>query len=132
MSNRANKKIYVGCAQADAHYRDLLVFGRHRWELYSKPSIDFLTSDRGKTELAEYKAMVEMKIQNADGMMFMVTAHTSNDPLALWEIEQARVLGIPTVGVDVRQRVKGTIPTGLEGKMTRYGWEWFAEFFNEL
>lgn len=43
---RENKKIYVGSAKSDIRYRDILVNGRHRWELYSKPSIDFSTFDR--------------------------------------------------------------------------------------
>jgi hypothetical protein len=131
-SDRENKKIYVGCAEADIRYRDLLVYGRHRWELYSKPTIDFLTLDRKETEFEQYQPIVERTIQEADGVMVIVSAHTSNDPLALWEIDCSLFHGISIVGVDVRQKLKGIIPTGLEGKMIKFGWEWFAEFFNGL
>jgi len=132
VSDRENKKIYVGCAETDIRYRDMLVYGRHRWELYSKPTIDFLTLDRKEMELVQYKPVVEKTIQKVDGVMIIVSAQTSNDPLALWEIDCSLSNCIPIVGVDVRQKYEGTIPTNLVGKMTRYGWEWFAEFFNGL
>lgn len=132
VSDREHKKIYVGCAEADIRYRDMLVTGRHRWELYSKPTIDFLTLDRKEMELAQYKPMVEKAIRAVDGVMIIVSAETSKDPLPLWEIDCSLSNSIPIVGVDVRRNSEGIIPTKLAGKMTKYGWEWFAEFFNEL
>ncbi|GAB6145866.1 hypothetical protein JCM12294_33050 [Desulfocicer niacini] len=42
---RETPKIYVGSAESDIRYRDVLVNGGHRWELYSKPSINFSTFD---------------------------------------------------------------------------------------
>ena len=132
VSDRKHKKIYVGGAESDIRYRDMLVYGRHRWELYSNPRIDFLTLDRKEMELVQYKPIVEKAIQEVDGVMIIVSAQTSNDPLALWEIDSSLSNCIPIVGVDVRRNSEGIIPTSLVGKMTRYGWEWFAEFFNGL
>lgn len=132
ISDRENKKIYVGCAESDIRYRDLLVYGRHRWELYSNPTIDFLTLDRKEMELVEYKPIVEKAIQRVDGVMIIVSAQTSKDPLALWEINCSMSNSIPVVGVDIRRNSEGNIPTNLAGKMTKYGWEWFAAFFNGL
>lgn len=132
VSDRDHKKIYVGSAESDIRYRDILVNGRHRWELYSKPTIDFLTLDRQGMELAQYKPIFERAIKEVDGVMIIVSAQTLKDPLALWEIECSLSNNIPIVGVDVRQKPEGIIPASLEGKMTKYGWEWFAEFFNGL
>ncbi len=132
ISDRENKKIFVGCAEIDIRYRDMLVYGRHRWELYSKPAIDFLTLDRKEMELVQYKPIVEKAIRGVDGVMMIVSAQTSKDTLALWEIDCSLSNSIPIVGVDVRRNSEGNIPTNLAGKMTRYGWEWFAEFFNGL
>lgn len=64
--------------------------------------------------------------------MIIVSAQTSKDSLALWEIDCSLSNSIPIVGVDVGQNSEGIIPTNLEGKMTTYGWEWFAAFFNGL
>ncbi|MBT4876527.1 MAG: hypothetical protein HN978_19660 [Desulfobacula sp.] len=83
-------------------------------------------------ELVQYKPIVEKAIQELDGVMIIVSAQTSNDPLALWEIDCSSSNCIPIVGVDVRRNYEGIIPTNLVGKMTRYVWEWFAEFFNRL
>jgi len=132
VSDRENKKIYVGCADSDIRYRDMLVYGRHRWELYSKPAINFLTLDREEMELVQYKPIVEKAIRGVDGVMIIVSVQTSKDPLALWEIDCSISNSIPIVGVDVRRNSKGNIPANLAGKMTRYGWEWFAAFFNGL
>ncbi|MBU0960695.1 MAG: TIR domain-containing protein [Proteobacteria bacterium] len=132
VSDREHKKIYVGCAESDIRYRDLLVYGRHRWELYSKPTIDFLTLDRKEMELVQYKPIVEKTIQRANGVMILISAQTSKDSLALWEIDCSLSNKIPIVGVDIRQNSESDIPTKLAEKMTRYGWEWFAEFFNGL
>ena len=64
---RENKKIYVGSAESDIRYKEMLVNGRHRWELYSKPSIDFSTFDRKEMELSQCKPILEKKIKSADG-----------------------------------------------------------------
>jgi hypothetical protein len=132
VSTRDHKKIYVGCAESDIRYRDMLVNGRHRWELYSKPTIGFLTLDRKEMELVQYKPIVEKAIRGVNGVMIIVSAQTSKDPLALWEIDCSLSNSIPIVGVDVRRKSEGIVPTNLAGKMTKYGWEWFAEFFNGL
>jgi hypothetical protein len=54
VSTRDHKKIYVGCAEPDIQYRDMLINGRHRWELYSKPTIDFNNFDRRGLEMVRY------------------------------------------------------------------------------
>lgn len=132
LSVREHKKIYVGCAESDIRYRDMLVNGRHRWELYSKPTIDFLTFDRKGMELAQCRPIVEKSIRKADGVMIIISARTASDPLALWEIDCSVSNGIPIVGVDIDQNPNNIIPRSLEGKMTKFGWEWFAQFFNRL
>ena len=128
----APKKIYVGCAESDIRYRDMLIYGKHRWELYSKPSIDFLTLDRKEMELIDYMPIAEKAILEADGVMIIVSVQTSKDPFVLWEIDYTLSNKIPIVGVDVRRQAEGTIPTGLAQHMTKFGWEWFAAFFNGL
>ena len=129
---RAKKKIYVGSAESDIRYRDMLVNGRHRWELYSKPSIDFLTFDRKEMELSQCRPIVEKKIRGADGVMIIVSDQTSLDPLVLWEIDCAVTNKIPIVGVDIGKNTCDLIPKGLEGKITKFGWEWFSEFIDGL
>ncbi len=54
------------------------------------------------------------------------------DEAALWEIDCAVSHAVPIVGVDVGQNPDNEIPEKLEGKMTKYGWEWFAWFIDAL
>ncbi len=132
ISSSEHKKIYVGCAEADIRYRDMLIYGRHRWELYSRPSLDFISLDCFGMGMNQYKAMVEKAIRGVDGVMIIVSAQTSNDPLALWLIDCTLSKSIPIVGVDVRPKSEGIIPLRLADNMIMFGWEWFAEFFNGL
>jgi len=132
VSGRAHKRIYVGCADTDIKYRDLLVNGRHRWELYSKPTIHFITLDRKGMELEHYKPIAEKVFRDIDGVMIIVSTQTSHDCIVLWEIDYCLSHNIPVVGVDIRHKSEGPIPRSLVGKMTRFGWEWFAEFFDGL
>jgi hypothetical protein len=83
-------------------------------------------------EMVQCKPIVEKAIRRIDGVMITVSAQTSTDPLALWEIDCAVTNSIPIVGIDIRKRSEGNIPRDLRGKMTKFGWEWFAKFFNGL
>ena len=132
VSDRDHKKIYVEYAESDIRYRDILVNGRHRWELYSKPTIEFFTLDQKEMALDKYMPIVENAVKGVDGVMIIVSAQTVKDPLSLYEIDCSLAHRIPIVGVDIRRNSDGIIPTNLEGKMTKFGWEWFAEFFNGL
>ncbi len=80
---REHRRIYVGCAESDIRYRDMLVNGRHRWEFYSKPTIDFITLDRNEVELVNHKPIIDNTIRSVDGVMIIVTNQTSIDTLAL-------------------------------------------------
>jgi hypothetical protein len=129
---RDHKKMYVGCAESDVRYRDMLVNFRHRWELYSEATIDFLTFDRKGMKRIQCKSIIEQTIRGVDGVMMIVSAQTLTDPLALWEIDCSVSHNIPIVGVDIGKNSEENIPKSLVGKMTKYGWEWFAEFINGL
>lgn len=129
---REHKKIYVGCAESDIRYRDMLVNFRQRWEFYTKPTIDFLTFDWNTFELEQQQQVVEKIICESDGVMVIVSAYTALDVSANWEIDSAIKNSIPIVGVDIGKNPDGNIPGKLVGKMTRYGWEWFAMFINGL
>jgi len=131
-TEREHKRIYVGCAESDIRYRDMLVNGRHRWEFYSKPTIDFITLDRKGVELANHIPIVDNTIRSVDGVMIVVTDQTSIDTLVLYEIDCSLLYNMPIVGVDVRPKPEGIVPIKLEGKIIKFGWEWFAEFFNTL
>ncbi len=132
ISSGEYKRIYVGCAQSDIRYRDMMINFRQRWEFYTNNTFDFLTSDRSGLKTDQWKQMVEKTISESDGVMIMVSQHTAMDSGAAWEIECALANNVSVVGVDIRKRSNGDIPKGLEGKMTRYGWEWFAGFIDEL
>ncbi|MBU3952945.1 MAG: TIR domain-containing protein [Proteobacteria bacterium] len=127
-----HKKIFVGCAEPDIRYRDMLVNFRQRWEFYTKNTINFLTFDRNDLEPSQWKHAVEKIIRESDGVMVIVSKHTKSDFLANWEIDCALSNTIPIVGVDIGKNPEGIIPKKLVGKMTRYGWEWFARFFDGL
>lgn len=129
---REHKKIYVGCTESNIRYRDMFVNFKHRWELYSKPTIDFLTFDRNGMEIPQCKPIVEKAIMGVDGVMIIVSAQTLTDPLSLWGIDCAVSNNIPIVGIDIGKHSDDAIPKKLAGKMTKYGWEWFAEFINAL
>ncbi len=64
--------------------------------------------------------------------MTIVTSHTALDSLAIWEIDCAVTNNVPIAGIDVGKNSENIIPQKLVGKMTRYGWEWFATFINGL
>ena len=131
-SKGEHKKIYVGCAESDIRYRDMLVNFRQRWGFYTKNTFDFLTSDRSGLEVDQWKPVVEKTIRESDGVMIVVSEDTALDSNAAWEIDCALLNSVPIVGVDIRKDLDGTIPDKLVGKMTRYGWEWFAEFIDGL
>ena len=130
--HREHKRIYVTAARADLRYRDLLVQWRHRWEFYTAPTIEFLTHDGDDSGSPCQKQKISALMKDAHGAMVIVTRHTGADPLVLWEIEHADALGLPLVGINVGQTAEEMIPEALRGRMTRYGWEWFAEFINGL
>ncbi len=127
-----HRVVFVGSANSDLKYRDMLVYGRHRWELYTNGSLDFTTCDRNGLTNEQWKQKVEEKIIHANGVMILVSENTIKDESALWQVDCAIENKTPIVGVDVRNRGEGEIPEKLIGKMTRYGWEWFTEFINEL
>ncbi|MCP4669945.1 MAG: hypothetical protein GY857_01445 [Desulfobacula sp.] len=129
---KKHRKIYVGCASADLKYRDMLVYCRHRWEFYINGTLDFTTCDSIGFELEQWKQKAEKKICEADGVFMLVSEDTVKDENAVWEIDYAITHNIPIAGVDIRNRFKGKLPEKLVGKMTRYGWEWFAEFINNI
>lgn len=131
-AERQHKKIYVGCAESDIRYRDMMVNFKQRWSFYTNHSFDFLTSDRSGLEPHLWKQIVEETIRESDGVMIMVSEHTASDSGATWEIDCALAKSIPIVGVDIRKDPHNGIPKKLVGKMTRYGWEWFAEFIDGL
>ena len=64
--------------------------------------------------------------------MIIVTPNTKKDPLASMEIDFAISKNIPIVGINIDKNQKNIVPDKLKGKMTTYGWEWFAEFINNL
>ncbi len=68
----------------------------------------------------------------SDGMMMIVSTNTADDGAAALEIDCALSHNVPIVGVDVRYKFEGKIPEKLVGKMTKYGWEWFAKFIDGL
>lgn len=110
----------------------MLVNFRQRWEFYTNPTIDFLTFDRGGPQEEEQSRAQEKMIRESDGVIFIVSADTALDSRAVREIDCAVSNNIPIVGVDIGKNPKGHIPEKLVGKMTKYGWEWFADFINSL
>lgn len=125
-----HKTIYVGSSKNDIKYRDMLVNFRQRWEFYLKGTLDFSTCDYDDLKPDQWKWIAEKKIYESDGMMMIVTTNTADDGAAAWEIDCALSHNVPIVGVDIRYKFEGKIPEKLVGKMTRYGWEWFAEFID--
>ena len=54
------------------------------------------------------------------------------DAVAKWEIDCAISYKVPMVGVDIRKNREGDIPAKLIGTMTRFGWEWIADYIDSL
>lgn len=127
-----NRIIYVTSAVTDLKYRDMLVYFRHRWEFYIHGSLEFTTCDRTDSGIDHWKQTAERKICESDGVLMLVSENTVKDIHAVWEIDTALAHHVPIVGVDIRNRFEGDIPAGLVGRMTRYGWEWFAQFINSI
>ncbi|THB79585.1 MAG: hypothetical protein D6B25_01110 [Desulfobulbaceae bacterium] len=129
---RAHKRIYVSSCLDDNRYKEMLVNGKHRWELYSQPTIDFVTIERQTIELVNYRETAEQIIAAFDGVMIIVSEQTSDDPVILWEIEFVKAQSIPVIGVDVSPQGDGDVAQKLQIKLTKFGWEWFATFINRL
>lgn len=110
----------------------MLVNFKHRWELYTLPTIDFITLDRKGAEIFQWKQTIKDVIGKSDGVMILVSPQTTTDCYAIWEIDCAVSDNVPIVGVDISKYPGVEIPDKLVGKMTKYGWEWFAEFINGL
>ena len=64
--------------------------------------------------------------------MILISEHTASDYAIAWEIDYALSKSIPIVGVDVRKKREGELPEKLVGKITKFGWEWFADFIDGL
>jgi hypothetical protein len=126
------KKIYVGCADADIRYRDMMVSFKQRWETYTNSKFDFLSCDRSGLESGQWKPAIENLIRGSSGVMILVSEHTALDTVAQWEIDCAVSNNVSIVGVDIRKNPEANIPKKLAEKMTRYGWEWFAEFIDGI
>ena len=109
----------------------MLVYFRHRWELYTNGFLDFVTCDI-QLSSSEWRREAGKKILHSDGVMMIVSERTVHDENALWQIDYAAINKVPIVGVDIRQKSEGEIPEKLVGRMTKYGWEWFSEFINCL
>ena len=124
--------IYVSSSVSDLKYRDLLVNFRHRWELYIHGSLEFSTCDRQDLLLEQWRQAAEKKIVQAGGVMIVVSENTVEDEGVVWEANCAILYRIPMVGVDIRKDTQSKIPEPLVGRLTRYGWEWFAMFINTL
>ena len=131
-SQGKHKLIYVGCAESDIQYRDMMVDFKQRWAFYINNTFDFLITDRNGLESEQWRQIAEKKIRKSDGVMMIVSERTALDPCAAWEIDCALSNTIPTVGVDIRKDPDAKLPEKLVGKMTRYGWEWIAEFIDSL
>lgn len=127
-----HKNIYVGCAECDIRYRDMLVNARQRWGFYTRNTFDFTTGDRNGAETERWRRIVEKRIRESDGVMILVSGQTASDGAALWEIDCALSNAVPVVGVDVRKNPASRIPEKLIGKMTRFGWEWIADYIDGL
>jgi len=127
-----HKTIYVSSAKADLKYRDMLLYFRHRLEFYLEGTLDFITCDHNKSKPEQWEQTAEKKIINSDGVIMLVSENTVLDEAADWEIECALSNDVPIAGVDIRNKFEGKIPEKLVGKMTRYGWEWFATFIDGL
>ena len=65
----AHKRIYVGSAESDIRYRDMVVNFRQRWSFYTNNTFDFLTSDRSGLKLEQWKQIAEKKIRKSDGVI---------------------------------------------------------------
>jgi len=93
----------------------MLVFGRQRWEFYTAGTLDFTDT-----------------LDKADCAMIVVTENTLEDQRILSLINEILARNLPVVGVDMAKQPGVSIPEKLLGKMTKYGWEWFAEFVNNV
>ncbi len=133
-TKREHKKIYIGGAESDKRYRDMIEFGKQTWEFHTKPTIEFLTFDREECqEITHCRPLIETRINKADGVMLIVTTKTQKDALACMEIDCSISNNIPIVGIQIdKYQKKDLIPARLSGKLITFGWEWFAGFINKL
>ncbi len=141
--HQGHRRIYVGAALADTRYRDLLVTFRHRWEFYTRPTIEFFTHDwdMDRAPSSHYWTPEEegphvqactALLTRAHGAMFIVTRNSCEDAALVWEMAAAQSRGLAMAGVAVGRGLEGRIPDPLKDRMIRYGWEWFAQFINGL
>lgn len=124
----AGKRIFVGFAVEDKHYRDLL---RGQSRLGGSP-INYTDYSVKQPWSDSWKTQCRQRIRGCDGMIALLSRNVRNADGARWEIKCATEEGAPLLGVHIFKD-DAYIPPEIAGKrVIRWTWEGIGNWINRI
>jgi hypothetical protein len=113
------KRIFIGFAVEDKHYRDLL---RGQSKLGDSP-IDYTDMSVKDPWDSSWKTKCRQRIQGCDGFIALLSKNVRNAEGARWEIKCAVEEGVPVLGVHIHQDDDYKPPEIQGKKVIRWTWD---------
>jgi len=124
------KKIFISFSMKDVTARNNLV----KQAKNKKSPFEFLDySVKQPWEQAEWKRKCRTKIRRSDGVIVLLSKNTWHAGGARWEMKCAREERKPIIGMHIRKKDRGAIPTELKGKkIVDWSWVNLEEFIDNI
>lgn len=123
------KRIFTSFAIEDVRIRDLFV-GQARHERVPYELVDMSVKEPWSSE---WKTRCRTKIKGCDGVVVLISKHLKNADGAIWEINCAKEVGIPILGVYMTGCNILDAPNDMNGiKKVTWTWANIADFVNGL
>ena len=124
-----SKRIFTSFAIEDERLRDLFV-GQARNERVPYEFVDMSVKEAWKED---WKRNCEIKMKGCDGVIVLITKNIKNASGVIWEIECAKRLMKPILGIYVGDATSNDAPSELYG-VNKIQWSWMdiKKFINTL
>ncbi|MEA2563054.1 MAG: hypothetical protein QOH06_4558 [Acidobacteriota bacterium] len=124
------KRVFISFAIEDANFRGLLV-GQAKND---RTPFEFVNMAVKEPWDEKWKTQCRTRIKGCDGMIALVSKHTSIATGQLWEIKCAREEKVPVRGVYVSSDQRPTsLPKELEGvRVVNWSWDNIKSFIDSL
>lgn len=114
-------RVFIASAPHDLKYAEVIVAKARADRL----PVAFDQFPDGRPSDVSWKLECRRRIRSAGAMLVLVSPHTSQSTRALWQVQCARELGVPVVGVtvsfdDEAERERGA----AVGADALVGWKW--------
>jgi hypothetical protein len=98
----------------------------------AKLAVEFDRVQAKQPWVSGWKGGVRTKVFQCDGAIVLISKKTSQGGIA-WEMECARTIGIPVLGVHVDKHERGALPEGLTAaEAIEWNWPDIARFIQSL